>query len=221
MEDESRFRLLLTGGCLLFVLMGLCVWMVLRQSVDTVAQTPPRPKVFKRALAEDLRLTRHGVYGVDFVRCGACRLEKRKRGALTFGGFNVLVLEDLSVVLPPDETEKEPGATPRGDEGARSVVRRMGISEDFLSGRGIPFKFSSVRVSKLEVNRLEGSNTVVRVFTASGAESVREGLSLTGCRVFRGRDDAGELVGKARLKLTGGKLRLIWPGGDLDVQAGL
>ena len=133
MEDESRFRLLLTGGFLLFVLMGLCVWMAVRQSDDTVAQSPSRPKVFKRALAEDLRLTRHGVYGVDFIRCGACRLEKRKRGALTFGGFNVLVLEDLSVVLPPDGVEKEADDTPHRSDDSRSVVRRMGISADFLA----------------------------------------------------------------------------------------
>ena len=209
------------GGALLFGLMGLCVWMAIRQSADTAAQTPARPKVFKRALAEDLRLTRHGVYGVDFIRCGVCRLEKRKRGALTFGGFNVLVLEDLRVVLPPGGVEKETDATPRRSDDPRSVVRRMGISEDFLSGRGILFKFSGVRISKLEVNRLEGTNTVVRVFTASGAESAREGLALTGCRLFRGGDDAGELVGKARLKLADGKLRLIWPGGDLDVQSGM
>ena len=220
MEDESRFRLLLTGGFLLFVLMGLCVWMAVRQSDDTVAQSPSRPKVFKRALAEDLRLTRHGVYGVDFIRCGACRLEKRKRGALTFGGFNVLVLEDLSVVLPPDGVEKEADAPPHHGDDSRSVVRRMGISADFLAGRGIPVKFSGVRVSKLEVNRLEGTNMVVRVLTARRAESVHDGLALTECRLFRGGDDAGELVGKARLKLADGKLRLTWSGGDLDVQSG-
>ena len=37
------------------------------------------------------------------MRCGKCFLEKMRKGVLTFGGLNVLVLEDLKVVIPPAE----------------------------------------------------------------------------------------------------------------------
>ena len=54
-------------------------------------------KRFSRELAADVSLRRHGVYGVDFVLCGSCWIEKLKHGPFTFGGLNVLVLKDLAV----------------------------------------------------------------------------------------------------------------------------
>lgn len=174
-------------------------------------------KVFKRTLVEGLSVTRHGTFGVEFVKCGTCRLEKRKSGVLTFGGMNMLVIEGLDVVIPPqDPCESDASADSQDHGDSRALVRRMGISDGFLSQRGIPFKFSCVRISRLSVSRLEESNVVVRVFSAKSAESTRDGLALEGCRVVRqGGDD--EIVQRARLRLLGRTLRLEWENGHLDI----
>lgn len=229
--DSTRFGLAFGGGLALAALLGWGVWRaVLRTDARPPPDAPRQDKVFRRTLMENLRVTRHGVRGVDFVRCGVCRLEKRKRGALTFGGMNVLVLEDLDVVLPPAGDDRagasaaavdgaEDGRPARPEEPSRDVIRRMGISDDFLAARGIPFRFSGVRVARLTLNRLQavgGTNAVARVLSARSAEAARDGLALTDCRLTR-PGDTEEFIGRARLTRTGGALRLVWPGGAFDI----
>ncbi len=219
LDERTRFWLLVACGLLAAALVGWGTWTAIGWVDRTsLPQTARKEKVFKRTLIEDLRVTRHGVRGIEFVRCGTCRLEKRKRGVLTFGGMNVLVLEDLEVVIPPSESrEGEPEQSEKPKDGGDSlaVVRRMGVSDNFLSARGIPFKFSGVRISGLKVSRLEGSNTVVRVFSAKSAEAKSDGLALDGCKIVR--PDGEERVRSAKLKLAGRALRLEWEDGRLDI----
>ena len=85
-----------------------------------------------------------------------------------------------------------------------------------MAKRGLPFKFSGVKISNLAVGRLEGSNAVARVFSARSGEAKSEGLALSGCRIERA-DGGAEDVGRATLVISNGRLRLVWPGGDMDV----
>lgn len=218
LDERVRFGLLVGGGLLAAILVGWGTWVALRWSDGLfVPTTVPKVKIFKRTLIENLRVTRHGVRGIEFIRCGTCRLEKRKHGVLTLGGMNMLILEDLDVVIPPpDPGEEAAPAVSRKDDDSRAVVRRMGISDNFLTTRGISFKFSGVRISRMNVSRLEGSNEVVRVFSAKSAVTKREGLALEGCRIVR-QNGEEEPVKQARLKLLGRTLRLEWENGALDI----
>ena len=227
LDERLRFSLLLFLGGLVVVLLGWGVWVAISRT-DVVSQPEPaKPKVFRQTLFTDFHVRREGGRGVEFIKCGACRVEKRKRGVLTLGGMNVLVVEDLEVVIPPEEHQAEDETTnaetrvagkAKGGKGnnARAVVRRMGITDGFLSNRGMVPKFSGIRITNLAVNRLEGSNQVVRVFSARTAEAEREGLKLTGCRVIR-EDGEEEDVNHARLKLVGRGLRLEWKKGKVDI----
>ena len=217
--ERARFRILVCGVLLAAGASALAMYAALRWTDGGPSGSAARAKVFKRTLVEGLRVSRHGVYGVDFVKCGACRLEKRKRGPFTLGGMNVLVLEDLEVVLPKDETADGGGTSAGGGGGAegdsRAVVRRLGISDGFLAKQGLPYKFSGVRVSNLAVGRLTESNTVERAFSARAGEAKRGGLALSGCVVFSGGAEAH--VGHATLVMSSGRLRLVWQGGEMDL----
>lgn len=233
LDERRRFYLLLSFGATAAFLAGWGVWIAIR-ATDMPVQTEPRKaKVFRQNLIKDLRVTRHGVRGVNFIKCGACRLEKRRQGVLTLGGMNMLVLEDLEVVIPPDDPSKpspqrsgahaasehvDGTAVASVDEksDAKAVVRRMGIGDGFLAERGLAYRFSGVRISKLKVSRLEGSNTVVRVFTARSAEAESDGLSLSSCRISR--PEGEEEVKHAKLKRDGRSLRLEWHGGSMVVE---
>ncbi len=57
--------------------------------------------------------------------------------------------EDLRV------TEEQHKETPEVDKTPRGIVRRLGISDEFLSSRGMPVRFSGLRISKLSVSRLD------------------------------------------------------------------
>ncbi len=228
LDERHRSWLIAVGALALVGLLGAATWLAVSwPDAAGVTEPPKKAKVFHRTLIEDLRVSRHGVMGVDLIRCGVCRLEKRKKGVLTFGGMNTLVLEGLEVVLPPEEGGESVGGgpdanRPGGDgQDARAVVRRLGISDDFLAKRGVPFKFSAVRIAGLSVGRLAGSNRVERIFSARSGVSRRDGLALSECRLCQTGADGGEgerELGAARLVLDGRALRLVWDGGAIDVR---
>jgi len=213
--ERGRFAILAAAGLAVLCLIGWSTAVALRHVDEGVLEpASSRGKVFRRTLAENLRLTRRGVRGVDFVSCRVCRLEKRKKGFLTLGGMNVLVLEDLSVVIPPEEMgggDKTGVADRKGD--VADIVSRLGISDGFLASRGMQAKFSGLRVSHLVVDRLADGEVRQAVFRAKSANAVRGGLALSGCEVAM---PSGEMsrVGKAMLAKRGHRLCLSWAGGE-------
>lgn len=200
-------------GCVLLI--GLIALTPFLLDLEPVQDTS-RAKVFKRNLAEGVRIGKKGLYGIDVIRCGKCRLEKRRRGPLTFGGLNVLVLEDLRIVLPEEEKARMCGSDASLEEdeaesSPRQTMAALGLSENILKSQGVA-RFSGVIVRNLEVCELEGTN-VVPVFTARQGNAVRQGLHLEGCVVHG--DDVPERVGEALLKVRP-RLQLTWNGGSLD-----
>lgn len=222
LDERTAFWLTVCGGLLLAALAGWACWAVVRSGDPSQdANGTGRPKEFRRTLVENLSVTRHGVVGVEFVKCRACRLEKRKRGVLTLGGMNVLVLEDVSVVVPPNDVPAlaapSAGAPPPAGSavaGSHAVLRRLGISDGFLASRGVPVRFSGVRIANLEVSRLAESNAVVLVFAARTAKAERGGLALSGCSLAGA---VGKEVENARLGFSGDALRLVWEGGEMYI----
>ena len=203
-------------------------------AVDAASFHNAKRKVFKRRLAEGLRISRDGYYGVHLVKCNSCRLEKRKSGALTMGGLNVLVLEGLEVTVPPrgddapgpGEKKGESDADKKGETDAGEVVESLGVSREFLSSRGMPYRFSGVKISDLSIFRLEQAEDSspdgteyrsVPALTAGSGEAVQGGIELRNCRIF-GRDGEEESkMRKAKLVLEGKALRLVWRGGAFDL----
>lgn len=213
-----RFRIVLLGTCCMLALAVVGARLVL--CMPDEGRRPDGKtgeKRFSRVLVEGLQISKHGYYGIDFVKCGSCRLEKRRKGFLTFGGLNVLVIDDLQVVLPPktkDDEVAQADARQGGSE-PQTIARSLGVSEGFLSSQGIPCKFSGLYIKALSVNRLsDDGQCVEKVFSAESADAVRKGLSLSGCTIFANRD-SGEFVGDAMLTKSGGNLRLAWHGGEM------
>ena len=212
LDEGTKYWTALGGGLLFLLLVAGVLWVALRAADDRAdVPSPSPPKVFKRTLMEDLRVSRPGVRGVDFIRCKTCRLEKRKRGVLTFGGLNTLVIEDLEVVLPNDDAEGRTEAS----SSAKDVVQKIGISDGFLADRGLPYSFSGVRIAGLTLSRLLCDNTPQRLFSAKKAEATHGGLALTDCHVVF--TDGERPVGKAMLTSDGGALRLKWRGGEMNL----
>lgn len=190
------------GSVVIFMIPG---WL---DRIHLEPETHSRPaKSFRRDLAEGVRIGRHGAYGVDFVRCGKCFLEKMRKGVLTFGGLNVLVLEDLKVVIPPADTTKT-NAVAEGIS-AREIASRLGVDNSFLGTRGVGFRFSGLRIVGLELAHLEGTN-VVQDLSASRGEASHSGLLLRDCGIIDG--NRTNRVEEALLRFSP-HLVLEWEGG--------
>ena len=203
------------GVFLGLILLLLCLVVTCRfDEVHDVAGSV-RKRNFTVGLAEGVSVRRHGIYGVDFIRCGKCRMEKRKLGALTLGGFNVLVLEDLSLVIPPRELA---GDSVKGEGGdavsARELADGLGLNEGFLKSQGFRLRFSGLKVSGLSVATLDAASNAVPRFVAANGTAERDGLHLAGCGIIT--NNSTNAVGSAVLKVKP-DLRLVWPSGELKL----
>ena len=142
--------------------------------VRSMAQ-PVRQKQFDCLIAEGVRYRDFEHLGFDSVSFASCGIEKRRRGAVTFGAFNVLVVEGLVLNLPKVRKEEETVSGPGVEGLAETFFRAQG------GGRA---RFSGLRVHGLTVNHYV-SNRVERIVFAEQAENGlgEHGLQLRKCVV--------------------------------------
>ena len=159
---------------------------------------PVRRKMYSRAIAEGVRYRDFESLGIDRLSFKACRIEKRRKGAVVFGAFNVMVVEDLTlnIAVGPIQGRTQQGPSSRQEQGLGSADLEGLLAHIYGSGGT---RVSGVRFERVQVNRCLKS-VVSRVFEAAQAESRMgvEGLLLHRCRVFDSRG-AVEEVEKARL----------------------
>ena len=196
-----------------FVLAAICATL----KFDDIASVPQVRKIVTgKDIAEEISVSRYGIYGVDFVQCGRVRLEKLKRGPFALGGFNVLVLDDLKIVLPGSLDEGRGVSKTDGVKKGNSpvnVLKSIGVGPDFLKANGIVKRFSGLRINGLDIGRLDHLTNVVQVLTARKAELKRGGLELSDLTVHG--DGLERKIPKATLKKSDEGLKIVWVDGSL------
>lgn len=188
------------------------LWASLR-TVDegTLPPAPPPPKVFTREVARDVSVRLRSTPGAETLRCGECRVEKRRMGAFSIGGLNTLRLRDLAVVLPPADAVRDRASDDDGrHSGARALLGDLGVSDGFLTGQGVRERFSGLTIEGLSVS-VYTNGAAQPVFAASRAELKASGLALKDCRLVEG--GATNRLAKARLVRHHHGLVLKWQGG--------
>ena len=200
---------------LLFFL-GVCTLVAVCLTMRPQEPETPRPKQFKRVIAEDVQVRQHGLYGIDLITCGSCRLEKRRLGMMTLGGMNTLVLEDLSIVLPPHNGCGDDPLDEADDErtSAREIVNRLGLSDRIVQMGGARLRFSGLKIKNLSLAMLSAETNICPSFVASWGEAQKDGLHLMGCKLTK--DGRTNDIGRAVLKFKP-DLCLIWPSGALHL----
>lgn len=201
-------------GAMAMLIVGCAIWSVGRFADGRMEErTSSRKRNFTVSAAEGLSVRRPGYYGIDFVRCGKCRIENRKLGALTLGGFNVLVLDDLSVVLP-ERHERDSFSTSDKRGTAKDLAAVFGVDNDLLNANGWRPRFSGLRISNLDVAALDAATNVIPCFVAARGEAKRNGLHLSGCGIISGT--LTNWVGEAVLSVKP-TLRLTWSSGSMEL----
>ena len=177
-------------------------------------------KQLRKTLAEGVAIPMKDVVGVDMVKLGVARVEKKRHGFMSFGAFNVLVLENLSVVLPERDNGLRQGrsAADSGDAAAKlrrerpkDLLARMGVTGLFLKSRGANLRFSDVRIEGLEVYRMEPGGTISPRFRAKSGYIKDNAMVLRGCDL-----PDGTHLGRARLSAKD-DIRLTWNGGAMEI----
>jgi hypothetical protein len=170
---------------------------------------PVRQKQYERLVAEGVRCRDYQNFGHDLLSFKSCRVEKRRSGALTFGGFNVLVVDELVVNLPAEPAEQE-----EVHVGEALLSGRFAASLLLSQGQACT-RFSGIRINGLTINRCS-SNRVSLVFSAARAESGTGGdeLRLSEC-VETSEAGGEERVRDARLEVKPELALVFQAGGDV------
>ena len=171
-----------------------------------------RPKVYSQELARNLVVNKHGLYGVDLLKCGSCRIEKMGRGLFTLGGLNVLAIDDLEIVLQ----EFHGSIEDCGRQSAEDMIRSIGISDALMEKGKRNRSFSDVVISGLRISLLRDDGSVVPFLQAKTARAARRGgLKLDGCRFLTGGQRPRRLSADPVLSVRNGVVVLSC-GGDLQ-----
>lgn len=196
------------GALLLLVAFA---WIVIRVAFSTSpdVENLEGNKRFAFNVSEGFRL-RNPKLPVDSIAFKTCRIEKMRRGVLTLGGFNVLIVEDLVLNLPLGKSDLNESP---GTNEVRRLSSQVGLTDAVRESVGLGGrKFSGLRIFGLAVNRINGYG-VQPVFTAASAENRGKSLALKGCVVFEGA--ISNNVGDATLHLRPAKID--WTGGSVDL----
>ena len=186
-------------------------WIVIRVAFSTSSDVENLEgnKRYAFDVAEGFRL-RNPKLPVDSIAFRACRIEKMRRGVLTLGGFNVIIIDDLVLNLPLGRTDLD--VSPDTNE-VRRLSSQVGLTDAVRKSVGLGGrKFSGLTINGLAVNRIAGRG-VQPVFTAAFAENRGKSLALKGCVVFDGANS--NKVGNATLCL--GPAKIDWIGGSEDL----
>lgn len=190
------------AGIGLFAMLVLSVSTSFWRKDDNVAlPKPSHPKIFTRLIAEGMRYRDPQNIGIDRFAFKSCRIEKRRKGAITFGAFNVLVIDGLVLNLPAKASIPVNGEPVGGS--SLSWMNGEGLDKTLLRSQGMGVsRVSGIRINGLMVNRCDETNGLSFVFSAALAESGtgKEELRLQECAV-RAPDGSKVRVNKARLIL--------------------
>lgn len=153
-------------------------------------------KEFVRPVAEGV-VYRDGKTVAPRISFSVCRIEKLKRGHLTFPAFDVLVIDDLTINALPDLIVSAAGKTTSGERPRLSPEVEKWALVFIPTDR----KFSGIRIGNFRLNRDGGTSGIAPFVQARSATGTRRGgggLKLEGCRVFH-EDGRVESVKQARL----------------------
>lgn len=164
-------------------------------SDDTTKKNPK--KEFIRPVAEGV-VYRDGRTASPRISFSSCRIEKMKKGHLTFPAFDVLAIDNLVINALPDlivpaasVPSGKPRLSPQIEQWASVFIPR-------------DRKFSGMRIDNFQLNRDGGTNGIRPfVHARSATGSRRGGLTLQACRVFH-EDGRTESIRQARLVYESG-----------------
>lgn len=183
-------KLIVVGaGAIVAFLAVACIVATLKIDLAPKKAAAAKKPVRTHNLGEGIRVTQHGLYGVDLVTIARAHMRKLRKGPFTIGAINELVLEDVALTLPEalwKEKAEVGGGQGNGQPQTakpQAMLAKLGINAGNLKMGGKMPRFSALSMRNLRVSRLDGTNAVPW-FAAARAEAERGGLKLEGGWTF-------------------------------------
>jgi len=128
------------------------------QQVDGDGQNTDLPKKkYKHQLISNLTWQVYSLPERSIIKARSFRIEKRRFGGFSFGGFNQLIVDDLSISIPSaDSDDKKKNTSSFQDDSLRTKRNIRSSAERIL--KELP-SFSALKINHItvEVSFLDGS----------------------------------------------------------------
>ncbi|HBO87797.1 MAG TPA: hypothetical protein DD620_03510 [Verrucomicrobia bacterium] len=169
------FVCLVVGSVLGLAFMWLCLD---KKSTINDRDSVPLRKKYTHQIISNLNWQMGFLHEIELIRVGSLRIEKRRFGGFSLGGYNQLIIDDLVITLPQKNSgdirsPNHPSARKRHRDSLR------GSAEEILAGYP---SFSALKINNFKINAYLLDGTITNVLTANHGR-LKKGavLELNGC----------------------------------------
>jgi len=138
-----------------------------------------KKKQYSRELAENLRYFDFEFIDRELFTFKNCRIKKLRRGAFTFGAFNVLELDDLVINIPVIKDGMTEGKDSEAAKGDTNSLLRVFSSFKTIGKK----RFSCIEINHLTINKYLDANQYVQIEAQRAESNFEKTIQLKQCVV--------------------------------------
>ena len=159
-------------------------------------ESPPLRKKYTHQIISNLNWQVGFLHEIDLIQIGSLRIEKRRFGGFSLGGYNQLIIDDLVITLPQSALDE--ALTGSSGEMNTSNLRKKRINglrtqaEEVLAGYPT---FSALKINNFKIDAYLSNGSITNVLVAEQGK-LKEGLVLELTSSSFTSDQGNRLEGK-------------------------
>ena len=159
-------------------------------------ESPPLRKKYTHQIISNLNWQVGFLHEIDLIQIGSLRIEKRRFGGFSLGGYNQLIIDDLVITLPQGALDE--ALTGSSGEMNTSNLRKKRINglrtqaEEVLAGYPT---FSALKINNFKIDAYLSNGSITNVLVAEQGK-LKEGLVLELTSSSFTSDQGNRLEGK-------------------------
>ena len=136
-------------------------------------------KKYSFEVAEKVRYFDYEFLERELFTFTSCRIKKLRRGAFTFGAFNVLEMEDLVINIPVSKADKFGPLAADNDSVESNTFVRVFSSFRTMGKR----RFSGIEINHLTINKYLTTNQYVQIEAVRAESRFKKKIKLEQCTI--------------------------------------
>jgi len=138
-----------------------------------------KKKQYSHELAENVRYIDFEFLDRELFTFKNCRIKKLRYGALTFGAFNVIELDDLTINIPRPKNDSSAVNEMSLNNAGTNTFTRVFSSFKTMGKR----RFSGIEINHLVVNKYFADSQLIQIEASKAESSFKRRIDLKQCTV--------------------------------------
>ena len=195
MNKKIKFRVIYFFVCSVLSLAFMYLHLEKQTNFHDI-ESPPLRKKYTHQIISNLNWQVGFLHEIDLIQIGSLRIEKRRFGGFSLGGYNQLIIDDLIITLPQGALDE--ALTGSSGEMNTSKLRKKRINglrtqaEEVLAGYPT---FSALKINNFKIDAYLSNGSITNVLMAEQGK-LKEGLVLELTSSSFTSDQGNRLEGK-------------------------